>query len=236
MATAIARPVKRRADDIFFPALAVAIVAVVFIGFAQSYFLPGMVFAKLPNALVHIHGAIFMSWIFLLLLQNLLVAGRRVKLHMTLGVLGLIIPPLMAVLGVLTVFDSIRRNGTGIPAELILVGDCEELALFLCLIAWAMLKRRDAASHKRLMFLGTMAILGPAFNRWPFPDALRIPGTIAGLILMPLLIVAYDLWSRRKVHFTTWVGTAAILIQAFTLLPLSTLPIWTPIVVWIRKG
>jgi hypothetical protein len=82
-----------------------------------------MVFAKLPNALVHIHGALFVSWIFLLVIQNVLVAARRVKWHMTLGILGVILAPLVVVFGVLTVFDSIRRNRTGIPAELILVSD-----------------------------------------------------------------------------------------------------------------
>src|ERR1700735_4054615 len=103
---------KPRSDDIFFPAMSVLILAVVVFGFAQSYFLPGLVFAKLPNALVHIHGALFVSWIFLLVLQNFLVAARKIKWHITLGVLGLILPPLMTVFGVLTVFDSIRRNGT----------------------------------------------------------------------------------------------------------------------------
>src|ERR1700677_1901028 len=97
MATMIAAPRKLRADDIFFPAMALLILAVVVIGFAQSYFLPGLVFAKLPNKLVHIHGALFVSWIFLLLIQNSLVAARKVKAHMTLGVLALILPPLMAI-------------------------------------------------------------------------------------------------------------------------------------------
>ena len=76
---------KPRSDDIFFPAMSVLILAVVVFGFAQSYFLPGLVFAKLPNALVHIHGALFVSWIFLLVLQNFLVAVRKIKWHITLG-------------------------------------------------------------------------------------------------------------------------------------------------------
>jgi hypothetical protein len=68
--------------------MAVLILEAVVYGFAQSYFLPGMVLAKLPNKLVHIHGALFVSWIFLLLIQSLLVAIRRVRWHRTLGVLG----------------------------------------------------------------------------------------------------------------------------------------------------
>lgn len=98
--------------------MALLILVIVLIGFAQSYFLAGMVRAKLPNTLVHVHGALFIFWIFFLLIQSALIALGRVKWHMTLGILGIILPPLMVIFGILTLFDSIRRNGTGIPPEL----------------------------------------------------------------------------------------------------------------------
>ena len=236
MATVMAPQRKLRADDIFFSGMALLILAIVFIGFAQSYFLAGMVRAKLPNTLVHIHGAIFVSWIFLLVLQNSLVAARRIRWHMTLGVLGVILPPLMVTFGALTLCDSIRRNGTGIPAELILVGDAEELLLFAGLTAWGMIRRRTPASHKRLMILGTLAIIGPAVNRWPFPDAIRLPATIAIILIVPLLVVAYDVWSLRRVHRTTAIGVTLITVSSLTLIPLTQLGIWQPVIAWIRRG
>ena len=183
---------------------------------------------------MHIHGAIFVSWIFLLVLQNFLVATKKIKLHIALGTLGVILPPLMAIFGVLTVVDSIRRNGTGLPSELLLVGDLEELALFAGLTAWGMIRRRDSAAHKRLMILGTMAMLGPAINRFPFPDAMRLPGTIALYLVPPLLIVAYDLWSRRRVHRTTAIAYALIAVLILTLVPVAGMGIWTQCVAWIR--
>jgi hypothetical protein len=236
MATLTARPSRLRADDIFFPAMALLILIVVVLGFAQSYFLPGMLLAKLPNALVHIHGALYVSWIFLLVLQNALVAARKVKWHVRFGVLGVLLPPLMVIFGVLTVFDSIRRNGTGLPGELLLVGDFEELALFAGLTAWGMIRRRDAAAHKRLMILGTMAMLGPAINRWPFPDAIRLSGTIAVYLVPPLLIVAYDLWSRRRVHRTTAIAYALIAVAILTMVPVASMGFWTQCVAWIRHA
>ena len=236
MATVIARPVHRRADDIFFPAMSLLILGVVVFGFAQSYFLAGMITAKLPNKLVHIHGALFVSWIFLMVIQNALVALRQVRWHRTLGVLGLILPPLMVIFGVLTVNDSIRRNGTGIPAELILVGDFQELALFVLLTGWALLLRRNAAWHKRLMIMGTLALMGPAVNRWPFPDALRLPGTIAVCLALPLLVVGYDVWSLRRVHRSTAISYALIATSILTIVPLTNLEIFHRWVVWIRQG
>jgi uncharacterized membrane protein YozB (DUF420 family) len=226
---------KPRADDVFFPAMSLLILAVVVYGFAQSYFLPGMVFAKLPNALVHIHGAIFVAWIFLLVLQNFLVAGKKIRWHIALGILGVILPPLMAILGVLTVCDSIRRNGTGIPPQLMIVGDWGELAVFLGLVAWAMLERRKAAAHKRLMILATLAITGPAINRWPFPPAIRLVGTLVVFLILPLFVVAYDLWLTRRVSRPTAIATGLIYFQALTLIPIASLPIWQPLITQILK-
>jgi len=236
MATLVSSAKRIRSDDVFFPVMSLVIFGVVFFGFAQSYFLAGMVRAKLPNVLVHIHGAIFVSWILLLIVQNFLVALRKVKWHMALGVLGLVLPPLMVVFGVLTLFDSIRRNATGLPPQLLLVGDSEELILFAVLIGWAMIVRRKPAAHKRLMILGTMAILGPAINRWPFPDAIRLPATVALTLVLPLIVVAYDLWSMRRVQRETLIGTSLIVVVALTLIPVVNLPIWQPVVRWILRS
>ena len=227
---------RLRADDIFFPLAALLILGIVVFGFAQSYFLPGMFLAKLPNALVHIHGALFVSWIFLLLAQSTLVAVRRIRWHMALGVVSLILPPLMVVFGLLTLADSIRRNGTGIPASFILTGDLEELALFVWLTAWAFLVRRQPASHKRLMILATMALMGPAVNRWPWSPELRLPGTIGVCLLLPLVVVAYDLLQNRRVHRSTAVASAWIAVSILTLPAVAGLPFWEPVIAWIRRG
>ncbi len=232
MATLVMPRQKVRTDDIFFPGMALLILVIVVTGFAQSYFFAGMVRAKLPNALVHIHGALFVSWILLLLVQTALVPLRRLRWHITLGTLGFVIPPLMAVFGTLTLFDSIRRNQVGIPAEILLVGDSEELLLFLILVGWAMIKRRDAATHKRLMILGALAILGPAIDRWHF----GLPVTLSVALGLPMLLVGYDLWQSRKVHRCTAIGYALIATSILTLMPVAQMGVWQHVVAWIRRG
>jgi len=146
------------------------------------------------------------------------------------------LPPLMIVFGVLTLFDSIRRNATGLPPQLLLVGDLEELIVFAVLITWAMIVRRSPAAHKRLMILGTMGILGPAINRWPFPEAIRLPATIVITLGLPFIVVAYDLWSTRRVQRETLIGTSLILVVALTLIPVVNLPIWQPVINWILRS
>jgi hypothetical protein len=235
MATATVPVAHKRADHVFFPAMALLILAIVVIGFGQSYFLNGMMFGKLPSMWVHIHGALFMTWIFLLLIQNLLIVARRVSWHITLGSVAVVLLPLMVIFGWLVLVDSIRRDAIGIPGELILVGDVEELGLFAGLTIWGLLVRREAAAHKRLMTLGTMAMLGPAINRWPFPAGIRLPATIGVYVAVPLLLVAYDLWSRRRVHRTTAVGYALMAAGILTLIPVANLNVFHQCVLWIRR-
>ena len=93
MATTVAVPSKVRSDDIFFPAMALLILGIVVTGFGRSYFLAGMIRAKLPNGLVHVHGAVFVLWIFLVAVQPWLVAAHKVKWHTKLGLLSLVLLP-----------------------------------------------------------------------------------------------------------------------------------------------
>jgi hypothetical protein len=226
---------KRRAirsDDVFFPAMSLLMLAIVVAGFSQSYFFAGMVFAKLPNALVHVHGFLLVTWIFLMVAQNALVATHHVRWHMRLGVLGFILPPLMIILGEFTLVDSIRRAQVPVPPEIILVGDTEELVIFVILTAWAMAVRRNPVAHKRLMLLGTIALLGPAIDRLHILDSIMV--TIAINLAIPVLLVAYDLLSLRRVQRATIIGYAMIAAAILTLLPVSQLPIFHQAVAIIR--
>jgi uncharacterized membrane protein YozB (DUF420 family) len=175
---------------------------------------------------------LFVFWIFFLVIQTWLIAMGKVSWHMTLGICGVVLPPLMIVFGVLTLFDSIRRNGTGVPPELLLLADSANLAIFAVLIGWGLLMRRNPVYHKRLMIPGTMAILGPAIDRWPIPHT--IVGTLAIILGLPLLVIAYDLWSRRRVHRSTAVGSIMIAGVILTILPVSRLEIWQQVISWIR--
>jgi hypothetical protein len=221
-----------RSDDIFFLLMALLILAIVVTGFAQSYFFAGMIRAKLPSVVVHVHGALFVTWIFLLVAQSSLIASRKVKLHMSLGILGFILPPLMVVAGILTLFGAVRRGIEDIPPEILLAGDLENLVIFIVLISWGMLARRNSAFHKRLMILGTMAITGPAIDRWGF----GLPVTIGVIMALPIVVLAYDLCSLRRVHRSTAVGTAMIVTAMLTILPFSKMGFWHQLVSWIQHN
>ena len=88
MATVVIRQTNHRIENLLFSGMAVVILVSVLVGFAPSYYLAGLFKAPLPNLLVHIHGAVFSSWILLLIVQTSLVAADRVDVHRRLGLLG----------------------------------------------------------------------------------------------------------------------------------------------------
>src|SRR5690242_10864999 len=63
---AVTKPIERSREHRFFWGMSVVVALVVFIGFARTYYLAGLFDAKpLPAPIVHVHGAVFTSWIAL---------------------------------------------------------------------------------------------------------------------------------------------------------------------------
>jgi len=235
MATSTIRLKRLRGEDLFFLSMVTLILATVIIGFGQSYFLPGMVLAKLPNGLVHVHGALFVSWILLLVVQTVLVSVDRVRLHMQLGILGLVLAPLMVIIGTWTILDSIHRRGVPrVPQGAMLAGDLLELAFFSIFVTWGLVIRRDKVAHKRLMLFSTIAILGPAINRWPFAFMASAPAQGALFLAFPALIVAYDLTTVKRVHRSTLAGSLLIIFMVAAMLLVPSLAVWQQFTVWVQ--
>lgn len=105
----------RRYDNRFFSVMIALLLITVFVGFARTYFLAGVFRAPLPNTLVHIHGAVFTSWMLLLIVQTSLVSARRVDIHRKLGLAGFGLACLMVVLGVLAATDAVYRKVAPFP-------------------------------------------------------------------------------------------------------------------------
>lgn len=110
--------IRSRWDHIFFPCVAGLIHISVFVGFAQSYYLQGVLklppwkdFAAPPHpSMVHIHAVIFSSWILLLVAQSSLVAADRVDLRRRLGVAGFGLACLLVLVGLTVTCEFLSRH------------------------------------------------------------------------------------------------------------------------------
>jgi hypothetical protein len=83
-------------------------------------------------------------------------------------------------------------------------------------VAFAFLFHRNPAFHKRLILIGTIAMMTAGFGRWPVHFLLHKPfpammATFSLLLLLPL----YDLLSTRRVHpATALAGAWVVLIES----------------------
>jgi hypothetical protein len=224
-------------EHTFFLSLTLAIAVSVVIGFAHTYFFAGMLRAKLPSPLVHLHGAAFSAWIATLVTQVVLVSARRVKWHMTLGLAEMFLAPLMIVFGFATMFAAIRRNFVPMnEMRVILVVNTVALLTFGGLVLWAYLARRDPASHKRLIMLATMSILGPAIDRWPFQFMGSTAAFFIVLDLFPLSLIVYDLATRRSLHRVTVWGVGLIAAWQITFAPIAHSQFIADAIAWMQGG
>ena len=237
MAASRSLPIRKRMDDFFFGSMAGLILLTVFIGFARTYYLAGVFHAKLPSPLVHIHGALFSCWILLLIAQVTLVSVGHVRWHMRIGIFGVILAVLMVLVGFATLIAVVRRHAIfAMGLDTLFAGDVLQLSTFAVLVFWGFLARREGPAHKRLMILATVALLGPALARWPFPFVFSSALVFLGILdLIPILLIAFDLWSRRKIHLVTICGTLLLLGMQFSMRPLGHSSIWHQFTAWVQS-
>jgi hypothetical protein len=141
----------RRYDRQFFFAMTVLLAAVVVIGFAPTYYLAGGFLAPLPSRIVHIHAAVFSTWMILLMVQTGLISAKRVGWHRKLGIAGFVLAIAMVVMVVLTAAGLAARV-KGVPSMELVLGllavTFTDAFDFAVLAGFAYALRRDAAAHK----------------------------------------------------------------------------------------
>jgi len=88
--------------------------------------------------------------------------------------------------------------------------------MFSVLIYFAFRKRFEPSSHKRLVLIGTFALLNAAFDRWPIHVAWWDNRVTPLLCVYPLLLLlmVYDRWSmKRTLPATKWATLFLIVVQ-----------------------
>jgi hypothetical protein len=207
----------RKYDRQFFFAMTVLLTAVVVIGFAPTYYLAGGFLAPLPSRIVHIHAAVFSTWMILLMVQTGLISARRVGWHRKLGMAGFVLAVAMVVLIILTAAGLAARV-KGAPAMELVLGLLAVTFIdafdFAVLAGFAYALRSDAAAHKRLIIIATACLTRAAFFRWHIPILFRqaYPAYAATYVFL-LLLASYDLWSTRKIHRATIWGSLFLIVM-----------------------
>ena len=225
--------------DPFFFSMSIVLLLTVLVGFLPTLYLRA--FRDLPPlpGHLHVHGAILTGWFVWLIVQTSLIRTNRVAHHRRLGALGAILGLAVVLRGAARHVqprspDPRRRFGLGyghqrfggqrfrigyvdcaFPLGTVVWPNIASVATFAVLLLAALLLRRRPDTHKRLMLLASISIVGPALARIS-----RLPG-LGGeqglfiplaLVLLLLAVVLHDLISTKRVHGATLLGgTFAVL-------------------------
>jgi hypothetical protein len=207
----------------FYPVTAVLLAAIVFAGFAGTFYLRRAALPPLGRLLL-VHGLVFTTWIVLFAVQSLLIVTQRRQLHMRLGWFRAALAVLVVVLGTLAAVAALRLGRAPIPGLdprsffVIPMGDMAVFGLFAGLGIWF---RRSGQAHRRLMLLATLSIVGAAIARLPLAF-IAGGGPVAFFGLTDLFVLAacgYDFVKSRRLHpALLWGGLVLILSQPLRLL------------------
>jgi len=237
-ARAAARAIPdRRLEHLFFSSMSFLMLLAVFIGFARTYYLAGVLRAPLPSLIIHIHGAAFTCWILLLVTQTSFVASGQTNVHRKLGIAGFLLGCLMIVLGPWAATDSLIRGAgpVGRDTKAFYLTPLTDILIFATMLFFAFRARRDSPSHKRYIYIATTSLLIAAVARMPIAFSHRLhPQSEALTWIFLLFLVAYDLWSTRKIHrVTLWASSFLIFVQLIRI-PIGKTAAWRAFATWVQ--
>jgi len=216
----------------FFVAMASLFIVFAVVGFGQDYQL--IYTQRLPLYWFdHIHGALLTAWLLVFLSQTILAAKGNFKFHRRLGQFSVVLGVLVWVSIGIVIFHAnigypLHANiSWGVVLFLFLT-----MNLFGLFFSWGVIVRKNAAAHKRLLFLATLVLISAGFNRmliyagvdptihWSLLPGIAMP-SLSGkpnwsafslyndLLLIPLLI--YDFVTLRHIHQITLIAGACII-------------------------
>lgn len=209
----------------------------VFSGFGMTYWYP-MAAGTFPPAppVVHLHGAVYFSWIILLVVQSLLVNTRKVALHRSLGMFGIALATavimmgsLITMLGASTVVEPVGNHGIylGIMA----------VTGFGLLFTLAIRNTRQPDIHRRLILFAMLPILPPGIHRLymvPFGmETFPVVAMYTTLDAMALAIIAHEWRQSGTINKYTRIGAGWIVMQQILHAAIINTAFFGGVVLWL---
>jgi hypothetical protein len=152
--------------------------------------------------------------------------------HKKLGLAGGVLATGVVVFGWMVAVDQVRRSAgaapPGSPGSLeFFIFPAGELFVFSILIALALYWRRVPRIHKRLMLLGTVALIPAATTRVPL-GSLLLTLDLFGVpeLLFVVALMLHDARTLRRVHPATMAGAALVLVVAAFRMPVASTGAW----------
>lgn len=158
----------------FYSLATLSLLAIMFIGF-QWFYLHGQAYPGRPltppiRTIIITHGCLMTAWILLAVTQSLLVATRHARLHMKLGILGVVLATVIVVTGLQIGIESARVS----PPEMRLFGLSPKefmavpvlgILVFGLFVLLGVANRRRLHVHRPMMLMASVSVMGAALGR-----------------------------------------------------------------------
>jgi hypothetical protein len=235
-----ARPIASSQARYFFFYMALSCMAVAFLGFAPTYWLP-MAKGSFPSLpVIHFHGMLFFAWTLYFAFQTWLAASGRIARHRTMGMIGVSLATAMTIFGFLAAVNSMKRaaalglTDAGVAFAIVPLSG---ILFFAVVFILAIANTRRIETHKRLMLLAGISILDAAVARWfltflapsgavgpPPVEVTIVPAFTAYLLLVAAIV--FDWRTRGRPHPVYIYGGAALVAVKLLNWPISVTPAW----------
>lgn len=222
-------------------ALAAALAAFVFIGFARTYYLRALFEVPPITLLTHAHGILFTAWVALFVIQVRLISKHDYRTHMQFGIAGMVVAALVFAVGIASTIASSTVQGPrpmGMNPAQFTILPASSILLFGALVLAAFLLRKRAQLHKRLMVLAMIAVLGPPgarLIRWLGlgQDFLAIQMSVCAFFVLCAMVA--DWVRNRTVHAVYAVGGTLLVLSWPVRMWFGRTPAWESVGQWMAS-
>jgi hypothetical protein len=217
----------------YYLAMCLYIALVVVVGFWPTFYGPLLSGTlELPNSL-KFHGVVFSSWGLVLVSQAWLASSGRIALHQNLGKFAAAYATFLVLVGFYTMHNKFLMKiatGDDFGAHSGWLIALVDMVLFIGFMAAAIFYRRKPQVHKRLIIVGTVAILGAAAGRMSFLP--NIPLVII-VFMVPIIGGAiFDWITRGRPHLVYVIGLIVYPVS-FIRVPLRESDAWVRFSRWL---
>lgn len=175
-------------------------IPLIFVGFYKTYIVQFPTFEKIKHTFIHIHAAIAVAWVTLIIVQPFLIVNKKMAWHRKLGKLSYFIFPLLILSFIPSIINDLNSDTP--KYAFFPIGDGSLLILFYCM---AIKHRKKSSLHMRYMIAAAMVLLGPTMGRilpniFGFSEVAtqNIQFAIIQSILIALIV--FDIRNRKKYY------------------------------------
>lgn len=208
--------------------IAITIVVLVGWGFWRTYFRPFLHGGVNKYWIIHVHAAVFVGWLALLVTQAWLVVTGNLHLHRRLGKVGVAYGILVICIGsivsIATPILHVKSHQMPVErASLVVLYNLTDIFVFSGFFLTALVYQRIPELHRRLILSATVALLSAAIGR------VLTAGSLVYMLvwLSPIFAsMSVDLWIKRRLYLVSLISLAIFALTSLKVQIYSLSPLW----------